>query len=78
MKLGKIVVCMSNYNFTKFHQNQMKTKKVLLIAPFLCSEFQSVTRIMKIVHSTKGYSQKGRVHVHSSELEFQDLTQFFL
>ena len=28
MKLGKIVVYMDNYNFTNFHQNQMKNKKV--------------------------------------------------
>ena len=27
MKLGEIVVHMGNYNFTKFHQNQMKNKK---------------------------------------------------
>ena len=33
MKL-EIVVHMDNYNFTKFHQNQMKNKKVLLIAHF--------------------------------------------
>ena len=33
MKLGEIVVHhMDNYNFTKFHQNQMKNKKVLLLA----------------------------------------------
>ena len=45
MKLGVIVVHMNNYNFTKFHQNQMKSKKVF------CSELQSVSRIVKIVHS---------------------------
>ena len=32
MKLGEIVVHIANYNFTKFHQNQMKNKKVSLIA----------------------------------------------
>ena len=32
MKLGEIVVLMGNYNFNKFHQSQMKNKKVLLIA----------------------------------------------
>ena len=32
MKLGEIVVHMGNYKFTKFHQNQMENKKVLLIA----------------------------------------------
>ena len=31
MKLSEIVVHIDNYNFTKFHQNQMKNKKVLLI-----------------------------------------------
>ena len=34
MKLSAIVAHMDNYNFTKFHQNQMKNKKVLLIARF--------------------------------------------
>ena len=34
MKLGEIVVHMDKYNFTKFYQNQMKNKKVLLIASF--------------------------------------------
>ena len=51
MKLGKIVVYMDNYNFTKFHQNQMKNKKVFVESPFFCSEFQSASRIVKIVHS---------------------------
>ena len=33
MKLGEIVVYNSdNYNFTTFHQNQMKNRKVFLIA----------------------------------------------
>ena len=32
MQLGEIVVHMNNYNFTKFYQDQMKNKKVLLIA----------------------------------------------
>ena len=31
MKLDEILVHVGNYNFTKFHQNQMKNKKVLLI-----------------------------------------------
>ena len=43
---------MDNYNFTKFHQNQMKNKKKVLVnSPFFCWEFQSVSRIVKIVHS---------------------------
>ena len=51
MKLGKIVVHMDNYNFTKFHQNQMKNKKSFINSLFFCSKFQSVSRIVKIVHS---------------------------
>ena len=35
MKLGEILVHMGNYNFTKFHQNQMKNNFFLLIAHFL-------------------------------------------
>ena len=55
MKLGEIVVHMGNYNFTKFHQNQMKNKKSFINSPFFCSEFQSVSRIVKIVHSASCY-----------------------
>ena len=53
MKLGEIIVHMDNYNFTKFHQNQSdeKQKKSFINSPFFCFEFQSVSRIMKIVHS---------------------------
>ena len=54
MKLGEIVVHMDNYNFTKFHQNQMKNKKSFINSPFFCSEFQSVSRIVKIIHSAFG------------------------
>ena len=36
MKIGEI----DNYNFTKFHQNQMKNKKVLLIARFSVQNFK--------------------------------------
>ena len=39
----------------QFHQNQMKNKKVFINSPFFCSEFQSVSRIVKIVHSATGY-----------------------
>ena len=42
---------MGNYNFTKFHQNQMKNKKSFINSLFFCSEFQSVSRIVKIIHS---------------------------
>ena len=51
MKHGEIVVLIGYYNFTKFHQNQMKNKKVFINNPFLCSEFQNVSRIVKIAHS---------------------------
>ena len=39
-KLGEIVEHMDNYNFIKFHQNQMKNKKVLLIARFSVQNFK--------------------------------------
>ena len=51
MELGEVVVTHVNYNFTTFHQNQMKNKKSFTNSPFFCSEFQSVSIIMKIVHS---------------------------
>ena len=40
MKLGEIVVQIGNYNFAKFHPNQMKNKKVLLIARFSVQNFK--------------------------------------
>ena len=40
MKVGEIVVHMDNFNFTKFHQNKMKNKKVLLIARFSVQNFK--------------------------------------
>ena len=41
MKFGEIVVYMAgNYNFTKFQQNQMKNKKVLLKARFYVQNFK--------------------------------------
>ena len=40
MQLGEIVVHIDNYNFTKFHQNQMKNKKVLLIARVSVQNFK--------------------------------------
>ena len=51
MKLGEVVVIHVYYNFTKFHQNRMKNKKSFINSPFFCSEFQSVSRIVKIIHS---------------------------
>ena len=47
MKLGAVVVVY--YNFTKFHQNRMKNKKVLLIAHF------SVQNIKVSVELWKSY-----------------------
>ena len=40
MKPGEVVVIHVYYNFTKFHQNQMKNKKVLLIACFSVQNFK--------------------------------------
>ena len=40
MQLGETAVHMGNYNFTKFHQNQMKNKKVLLMAHFSVQNFK--------------------------------------
>ena len=40
MQFYEIVVHMGNYNFTKFHQNQMKYKKVFLIARFSVQNFE--------------------------------------
>ena len=40
MKLGDVVVIHVYYNFTKFHQNRMKNKKVLLIALFSVQNFK--------------------------------------
>ena len=40
MKLGEIVVHMDNYNFTKFPQNHVKNKKVLLKARFYVQNFK--------------------------------------
>ena len=53
MKLGEIVVLTGNYNFTKFHQNQMKNKKVLSIARFSDQNLKVLVELWKsyIVHS---------------------------
>ena len=52
MKLGEIVIVINNYNFTKFHQIQMKNKKVLLIAHFFVQNFNISVESWKlyIVH----------------------------
>ena len=47
MKRGEIVVHMDNYNFTKFHQNQMKNKKVLLITHFSVQNFKVSVELWK-------------------------------
>ena len=59
IKLGEIVERMSKYNFTKFHQNQMKNKKGLSIARF------SVQNIKVSVELGKLYivSWKGQMHL---------------
>ena len=49
MKCGDVVVIHVYYNYTKFLQN--RTKKSFINSPFFCSEFQSVSRIVKIVYS---------------------------
>ena len=53
MKLCETVVHMDNYNFTNFHQNQMKNKNFFINSLFFCSEFLNVSRIMKSVHSVR-------------------------
>ena len=40
MKLGEVVVINVYDSFAKFHQNQMKNKKVLLIARFSGQNFK--------------------------------------
>ena len=48
MKRGEIVVHMDNYNSTNFHQNQMKNKKVLLIAHFSVQNFKVSVELWKL------------------------------
>ena len=38
----------------------MKNKKVFINRPFFCSEFQSVRRIVEIVHSAMASNQRPR------------------
>ena len=40
MKLGEVVVTHVYYNLTKFHQNRMKNKNVLLIGHFSVQNFK--------------------------------------
>ena len=48
MKLCEILVHIGKYNFTKFHQNQMKNKKVLLIAHFSVQNFKVSVELWKL------------------------------
>ena len=54
MKLGEIIVHMDNYNFTKCQQNQMKDKKVLLIA-----NLTDVSSVKVPLRSCKGAGEFG-------------------
>ena len=53
MNLGEVVASIVYYNFTKFDQNRMKDKKVLLIANFSVQNFQVS------VESWKSYIAEG-------------------
>ena len=53
-ELGEVVVTHVYYSSTKLHQNRMKNKKSVINSPLLCSEFHSVSRIVKFVHSATG------------------------
>ena len=63
MKLREIVVHMDIYNFTKFHQNRMKNKKVSLIACFSVQNFKVSVELWKsyIVRHMKIYYRNGYV-----------------
>ena len=53
MKLGEVEVT----HVLQFHQVSLKSddkQKSFINSPFFCSEFQSVSRIVKIVHSVMG------------------------
>ena len=52
MKLDEMAVHTDNYNFTNFHQNQMKNKNVLLIVHFSVQNFKVLVELWKwyIVH----------------------------
>ena len=58
MKFGEVVVTHLCYNF-QFHQVSSKSdkkQKSFINSPFFCSKFQSVSRIVKIVHSATSTS----------------------
>ena len=48
MKLDAVVVIHVYYNFTKFHPNQMKNKKVLSIAHFSVQNFTVSVELWKL------------------------------
>ena len=81
MKLGEIVVHMGNYNFTKFHQNQMKNKKVLIIARFSVQNFKVsveswklyIVRVKNITVSTGRH-----LDLTSSQAKLDELDHCFL
>ena len=52
MKLGEIVVHMDNYNFTSLKSDEKQ--KSFINSQFFCSEIQSVSIIVKIIHSGIG------------------------
>ena len=62
MKLGEVVVIHVYYNFTKFHQNRMTNKKVLLIARFSVQNFKVSVELWKsyIVQSRGGTIRVGK------------------
>ena len=75
MKLGEIVEHMDNYNFTKFHQNQMKNKKVLLIlACFSVQNFKVSVELWKLyivrtmIVRVDGGNFLGLIYVINSEI----------
>ena len=47
MKLGEVADIHVYYNFTKFHQNRMTNKKVLLLARFSVQNFKVSVELSK-------------------------------
>ena len=68
MKLGEIVVHMDNYNFAKFHQNQMKTQNVLFIARFSVQNFKVSVESWKSYILRGGWNFRKMVHMGFVEL----------
>ena len=56
MKLDEIVVHMDNYNFTNFHQNWMKNKKVLLRAHLSVQNYKVSVELWKSYIVSHSYS----------------------